>query len=112
MENPAPLFLIPLITGPMLIAAGWFLQRFPPKSPNQWYGYRTRSSKQSQRHWHHAQQLAGRQFVLTGLIYTPMFLLQGEFEMSEMGEALVAVGALLLLISAIIIRVERSLKRL
>ena len=64
LRNPWTITLS--ITGFVFLLAGWLLARYPPKSINWIYGYRTRRSMGSQERWDFAQKAAGREMVRSG----------------------------------------------
>ncbi|MER3329575.1 MAG: SdpI family protein [Candidatus Kapaibacterium sp.] len=68
MENP--LFLIPVLTGPVVIFVMLFTLKFPPKKINSLYGYRTKRSMASQDAWDFAQPYSGKMMLKYMVIYT------------------------------------------
>jgi len=61
------LFIVPMLTGIIYLIAGWFLQSRPPKKINNMYGYRTKASFQSQKHWDFAQEYSGNLLIKCGI---------------------------------------------
>lgn len=107
--NPWTLTL--LLTGVIFALAGWILIKYPPKSINWFYGYRTKRSMKSQENWDFAQVFAGRQMIGSGTIL---------FVLGFMGPLiplppLMAVGLSLALVIVFafipFLRVEAALKR-
>ena len=62
-----PIFLIPALCGLTYITAGLYLFKKPPKKINNIYGYRTKASKQSQKHWDFAQEHGGKEMAKCGV---------------------------------------------
>ncbi len=67
MNFVAPLFLILVATGLPFAVIGGIFWKYPPKTINYWYGYRTKRSMQSQQFWDFAQVYSSRIMVLVGL---------------------------------------------
>ena len=63
-----PIFLIPILTGSVFLIAGIIMLKFPPKTINTLYGYRTAASMQSQERWEFAQRYSAIKLVQIGLI--------------------------------------------
>ena len=108
-----PLFMVPIITGPVFMLAGFIMVKYPPKKINLWYGYRTASSMQSQERWDFAQKFSGRAILKSGgiliIMACPGWLI--KFNISETAGALIGVGIMLLFAIIPIIKTERALKK-
>ena len=63
-----PIFLIPVLTGSVFLIAGIIMLKFPPKTINTLYGYRTEAAMQSQERWEFAQRYSAIKLVQIGLI--------------------------------------------
>ncbi len=63
-----PIFLIPVSTGFVFFIAGIVMLKFPPKTINTLYGYRTKAAMQSQERWEFAQRYSAIKLVQIGLI--------------------------------------------
>lgn len=70
MNFENPLFIIPIVTGPLVIIIMLLTQRFSPKKINSLYGYRTRRSMASQEAWDFAQPYSVREMIKYMVIYT------------------------------------------
>jgi uncharacterized membrane protein len=68
IENP--LFLMPIITGPIVIIIMLITLKYPPKKINSLYGYRTKRSMASQEAWDFAQPFSGKMMIKYMVIYT------------------------------------------
>ena len=58
------IFIIPIV----IIIAGFFMYKYPPKKPNWFIGYRTRNSMKEQKTWEIANKYCGELFIKTGFI--------------------------------------------
>ncbi|PKL79181.1 MAG: hypothetical protein CVV25_08925 [Ignavibacteriae bacterium HGW-Ignavibacteriae-4] len=68
LENP--LFLIPILIGPIIIIIMLVTLKFPPKKINSLYGYRTKRSMASQEAWEFAQPYSVKMMLRYMVIYT------------------------------------------
>lgn len=111
MSTDNTLVLIPLITGPFFIIAGFLLKQHPPRHINWLLGYRTKRAMRSQAHWDFAQRFAGRELMIWGAAYMLTSLL-GAFIFPEAGAGVLLSILLLLVFSIIpIVRTENRLKQ-
>ncbi len=105
-----PLFLIPVICGPIYILTGWLMLKYPPKEINGLYGYRTNSSMKSKERWEFAQKFGANQLIKWGAI---MFVSSGLglfFQFTEMISLILALGILVILSIFPIVITERAIK--
>jgi len=70
MNTNSPFFITTILSGLSLVVAGWAMLKYPPKSINAIYGYRTRRSKSSQEAWDFAQPMSARLLMRYGAILT------------------------------------------
>lgn len=77
-----------LIIGVLFIIAGLYLNFFPPKKINFFFGYRTPTAKSSQEHWDFAQKYSGKLawrvglfIILFGIIVWQLFEDTGQYRM-------------------------------
>lgn len=56
-----------LMVGPIFIVCGFILMRFPPKTINSLYGYRTSFSMKNQDTWDVAQKYGGYSMIVLGI---------------------------------------------
>lgn len=61
------IFLILFIPA-LYILSGLLLLRYPPKSPNDLYGYRTKRASRSQHTWAYAQKRSAKLMITFGMI--------------------------------------------
>jgi len=90
-----PFFLILFLDGFIFILAGTFMSIKPPKKINDFYGYRTKASKQNQQVWDFAQKYSARTMRLFGL---GMIILSFGGWFLPLGVAVGAVLSILLLL--------------
>lgn len=57
-----------LIVGPVFIICGFILMKFPPKTINNLYGYRTSFSMKNQDTWDTAQKYGGYSMIILGIV--------------------------------------------
>ena len=57
----------PCVMGIIFLIAGTIMYFFPPKSINNWYGYRTQQSQSSQAKWDFAQNYSTKWLIGGGL---------------------------------------------
>lgn len=104
--------LIPLL----MITAGWFMWKHPPKSINSVIGYRTSRSMKTINTWQFAQRYCGRLWWKIGwimlipsfLIYLP-FYSSSENTIGIIGSVLITLQCIALILS--IVPTELALKR-
>ncbi len=108
-ENP--IVLITLITGVLFIVAGLILLKFPPKSINELYGYRTSGSMKNQERWDFAQKYSAKEMIKFGGVLL-LFSIPGHFfELPKSISVIIGVGLLLLVVAGLIYSVEEAIKR-
>ncbi|MEQ9423639.1 MAG: SdpI family protein [Cyclobacteriaceae bacterium] len=56
------------ITGMVIFLVGFVLTFFPPEKKMNKYGYNTKAARHSKEHWVLAQKLAGRYFLVVGIL--------------------------------------------
>lgn len=111
MEIPFdnPLFLIPVSTGLIFLAAGWFMLKFPPKEINGLYGYRTKNSMKNQERWDFSQKFAAKEMMKLAVLLILSGLL-GFIELSEILSTIIGLSLMMLLVVLLIVRVEAAIK--
>jgi len=110
MNLDNPLFVIPLLTGIILVLAGFMMIKLPPKKINSLYGYRTNSSMKSQERWDFSQKYAGRELMKFGS-FSVLLSISGLFYNPEDHISVIA-GLGITLVATIfpIIRTEKAIK--
>ena len=104
IENP--LFLIGLI----FIVAGFILYKFPPKTINTLYGYRSKRSMRTQKSWDFAQLYSSKLMMQLGLLYVLVGSIGFIYKPSETIAAIIAIALLIVIAAIVIVKVERRLK--
>ena len=106
-----PLFLIPTLTGFIFIIAGFIQYKFPPKSINAFYGYRTNKSMKNQKSWDFAQLYSSKLMMKLGLMLTFMGMIGLIYTPSEAIGAIIAVGLLIATLVTLSLMVENKIKK-
>ena len=107
MEVINPIILIALAVGPIFFIIGLIQLKFPPKKINHTYGYRTKSSMQSQEVWDFAQQFSAKEMIKGGLLF---ILLAGVGKLVVLNEIVGTSLMLLLIIGFAIFMFSRTEK--
>lgn len=113
MENifEHALFLLVFSFGLITLIAGRILIKFPPKSINMLYGYRTASSMKSQEAWDFAQVYSAR--LMTRLA---VYLILGSFlfllfDVSEIQAMIIGLPLVVIVAFSLIFFTERAIKK-
>ncbi|WP_394747729.1 SdpI family protein [Spongiimicrobium salis] len=110
MNFENPLFLIPILTGPIMFVAGWILKKYPPKKINEFYGYRTKNSKKNQERWDFAQQYSAKEMMFQGAMVSLSCIL-GVFMEPRAGIGVViGLGIMIFAFIILMLRTERAIK--
>lgn len=110
MNFSSSLFLVPVICGPIYIAAGFLLYKYPPENINSWYGYRTPSSKRSQKRWNFAQKRGAVEIMKSGFYLMVIAAVSLLFNL-QFGLEFICTLAVLILFSLVpVILTERKIK--
>lgn len=105
------IFLLPFVCGIVFIPAGIILYFFPPKRINYLYGYRTKSSMQSQDRWEFAQKYSAKQMIKGGLCLVGISLLGLFFPLNESARLIAGLIIVFLPVVYIFRTTEKELKR-
>ena len=106
-----PFTIICLIIGFAFISCGWLLRKYPPKKINQWYGYRTPSSRMSQERWDFAQKYSASSAIRTGLIFILIGFIGLFIEVPNDKSVWLALVTLVFGVTFLILRVESAIKK-
>ncbi|RAJ02507.1 SdpI/YhfL family protein [Chitinophaga skermanii] len=71
----SPFFNASLIAGPLIFLMAWVFQKFPPRTMNAWYGYRSYLSMHSPEMWKEANRYIAVLAKYLSWILTPWGLL-------------------------------------
>lgn len=107
----SPLFLIPTLTGFIFIIAGFIQYKFPPKSINAFYGYRTNKSMRNQKSWDFAQLYSSKLMMKLGLMLILMGAIGLIYTPTETTGAFIAIGLLIATVVTLALKVENKLKK-
>ncbi len=106
-----PIFIILIATCPIFIITGWVMLKFPPKSSNMNYGYRTKQSRSSVDKWNFSQPYSAIQFIKSGLIGCCLSMITLFFKVDEASGAAIGIGLVLMLTVYPIYKTEKVLKQ-
>ena len=103
---------IPILfnVGIIFIIVGLLMYKFPPKSINSLYGYRTASSMQSQTKWDFAQKYSAKLMSLIGLGLFIISFSKSFLPFNEEQNIFFGMGVFILSTILLIVIVERKLK--
>lgn len=107
VENP--IFLILILTGFIFCIVGLIIFKYPPKSINYLYGYRTSSSMKSQERWNFAQVYSAKKLIQSGFVL--MFIASAGCFYSFPG-AFGVIASLLLMVVCVAFMVVKTEKEL
>ncbi|MFM8450510.1 MAG: SdpI family protein [Haliscomenobacter sp.] len=102
---------VSLLTGGVFLVAGLIQLRFPPRSINHIYGYRTARSMKSEENWHFAQRYSARLMIGMGLILGLVAAVGTLVHIPDSLGATLPTILLLAMVIGMIARVERALKK-
>src|SRR5688500_11848683 len=105
-----PIFIILASTGAIFIIMGLIKLKNPPRKINDWYGYRTSSSKKSQARWDFAQQHSSRLMMKLGQVLTIVSVPASFINMGEIVGPIIAVSLIVLAAIYLIVNTEKAIK--
>ncbi len=106
------LHLLPALPGVSFFIAGWLMKKFPAKTPNHMYGYRTTTSLKSQEAWDAAQIIGSRESIRLGIIQAIVGLAVGYTVANEVFPVAYIIVSALGCSIALIARTETQLRRM
>lgn len=98
-----------LIFGPFLLIFGLIVRFFPPKKPNNFYGYRTSRSMKSQKSWKFANAYSSNIFIVSGALLCVVSFLSWQYEEEDF--VIINLIGLLLSIGSTVYFTEKALKK-
>ncbi|MFC2107065.1 SdpI family protein [Bacteroidota bacterium] len=104
-------FIIPFVTAPVYIIAGLIMIKFPPKTINNAYGYRTPRSVRSQQRWDFAQKYSSRQMIIWGFVMLIASLLSSYIHTKSGFDFLIGLAILVIFTAIPIALTEKQLKK-
>jgi uncharacterized membrane protein len=113
MEN-IQLLVLPILLFLVFLSIGWYQSKYPPKSVNSLYGYRTARSMKSQKNWDYAQSMSARMMMAfayylgSGLIAVSLIIIHLGFA----SESIIPMQLVLMMISLgiMLYRCEKKLE--
>ncbi len=104
------LLLILSVTGLVFILGGYIFFKFPPKKINHLYGYRTKTSMESQEKWNFSQRYSAKEMIKQGVYMLLIGILGYFINPSENIGVPLAIGVLIFCCVTLFIKTERELK--
>ncbi|NCT17497.1 MAG: hypothetical protein COZ75_02195 [Flavobacteriaceae bacterium CG_4_8_14_3_um_filter_34_10] len=104
------LFLILGLTGLVFITGGYLFFKFPPKKINHLYGYRTKTSMNSQEKWDFSQRYSSKEMIKLGIYMVLIGIIGSIINPSENISIPLAIGVLIFCCVMLFIKTERELK--
>jgi uncharacterized membrane protein len=101
--------LIPLLSGFVMVCAGYYLHRNPPKDINKMMGYRSSRSMRSQEAWDFAQRYAAQLMMKWGLVSMLSVFPLGYFNLDEDTQSVMVLFIVVACSTAPILFVEKRL---
>lgn len=111
MENlVSELFFMPFLIGAIFIPVAAIMYLYPPGKINYLYGYRTKSSMQSQERWDFAQKFSSIQMIKCGAILVVMSFTGILFPIDESMKFTIGCILSFIPIAFIFILTEKAIK--
>lgn len=110
MEWTDNLLQMAFLAGIIFSVAGIIQYVFRPKEINSLYGYRTRTSMESNERWHFAQKYSAVKMITVGLFMLVVSMLPLVVEMNETVQMIIQSGIILLNIAYLFYATEKALK--
>lgn len=110
MDISNPTFIILAATGAVFIVMGLIMLKNPPKNINDWYGYRTASSKKSQERWDFAQKHSSKRMTKVGQLLAILSFPAAVFHIDPMSGAIIAIIVVVGAGTYLVITTERALR--
>lgn len=110
IENP--FFIVLILTAVIFILSGFLTSKYPPKSINSFYGYRTSRSMKNQDIWDVAQKISSKKITKYGVIMALVSFL-GLFDILSISifNMFLAIGLIVILSILMIFETESALKK-
>lgn len=110
MNFSDPLFLLPILCGPIFIIAGYTMLKLPPKWPNTLYGYRTPRALKNEENWNFAQPYSAKELMKSGVVFTLLAVVAPFTKLEHPMSLIIALGLLFIFAGYPIYKTERALK--
>lgn len=95
--------------GPFLLILGLIMKIYPPKKPNNFYGYRTSRSMKSKAAWRFANSLSSNIFIIAGILLCLISYLSWHYDEEDF--VIINLIGLLLSIGSTVYFTEKALKK-
>ena len=106
-----PLTLILGVTGLIFYVVGYIQFKYPPKKINHFYGYRTRTSMQSQEVWNYAQTFSAKKIQHLGVYSFFGGILAYFVNIDQLYGMWIGISLVTVLPILLISKIEKELKR-
>lgn len=103
---------ISLLIGIIFILASLFLKKKPPTDVNLIFGYRTKRSMKNKKLWEAGNRYSAEIMIQNGYIMIILGIIISLFFKNPSTSILLIMGAMILLIISMFVRVETRLKKL
>ena len=110
MEWTDNLLQMAFLAGIIFAIAGIIQYLFAPKEINSLYGYRTKSSMESEERWHFAQKYSAVKLIVVGVFLLAVSLLPLVVAMGETVQIVIQPGIIMLSIAYLFYSTEKALK--
>ena len=111
MNFENPLFLLPILVGPIFLIAGIVMLLFPAKNINYLYGYRTKNSMKNIDHWKFAQNYSAKIMVWSGFVFSLTSLIGVFIKGNEFIQLMIALCLMFLMCATIFYFTEKKLRQ-
>ncbi|MFT5723958.1 MAG: putative membrane protein [Bacteroidia bacterium] len=105
------IFIILGLTGLVYFIVALILQKYPPQNINNFYGYRTKSSRKDQGTWDFAQTFSAKVTQKLGLILMVLSLVGLIVQMNNIIEVFISLGLIAVSVIVLLYSIERAIKR-
>jgi len=106
-----PIFIIPALTGPFFMMIGALMLKFPPKTINGIYGYRTPNSMKSQERWDYSQRYSAKEMIKLGGILSLTSLISIFYHPNEVIGSIIGISLMITMIIILVMKTERAIKK-
>lgn len=110
LENNSVTIILSFLSIVTLITGFWFYFS-PPKKINMFYGYRTKNSIKSQKHWDFAHIYSGRLFLIYGLVLLILAFVVNFFNFNNTIGNFIAIAIFIVGVLIIIMKTERTINK-
>lgn len=111
MNYTNPLFIMLLLVGIVFVLAGYIMHKFPPKSINMLYGYRTKSSMKSKERWVFSQGYSSNLMLYLGFDMMMLSILGIFIVFNETTSAIIGLSILFLCVIILVFKTEKAIKQ-